>query len=84
MYFLPADRISDRHRHKCHSAKGRPSHDYSRSTNKTEVSILWKQECEIHAVIYQYRRMDGQDSGSPDGEDLGKEVCGVWTRISGV
>jgi hypothetical protein len=57
---------------------GRPSHDYSISSNKTEVSRMWKRECEIQAVFYHHRRMAGQDCGSPDSEDLGKEMCGVW------
>ena len=53
-----------------HKPMGRPSHDYSRSTNKAEVSAVWKRECEIQVVVYQHRRMGGQDSWSPDGEDF--------------
>ena len=36
---------------KHHSAKGRSSHDYARSTDKIEVSGMWKRECEIDGSI---------------------------------
>lgn len=34
--------------------------------SKSEISSMWKRECPIKAILYQYRRMDGEITRRPD------------------
>lgn len=83
MYFHPISRNSDRDRHQRHSAK-EPSHDNAEFTGESEVSEVWKRECEIQVVFCHHRRLAGEITRSPDGADLWEQVRGVWPWVSGV